>query len=234
MVTIDFPELNLKPESIVLDAGCGSGRHLRALAKIPQLKIVGIDRNDVELNETLKSIKNMPDALSDNYLITRADINRLPFDSASFDCVICSEVLEHIPEHEGALRELVRVLKPQGDLVVSVPRYFAEKICWLISAAYYNEDGGHIRIYKKKKLQKMLARQGIKCWKINYKHALHAPYWWLKCLVGLKNERNVIIRYYKKFLEWDIMSKPRAIRALEGILNPVIGKSIVFYLKKVN
>jgi ubiquinone/menaquinone biosynthesis C-methylase UbiE len=233
MVTVDIPDLELEPHSLVLDAGCGSGRHLRALAKIPGLKIVGIDRNIAELSDALKSIRNMPDALSDNYLVTRADVNRLPFDSASFDCVICSEVLEHIPEHEAAVGELVRVLKPQGNLVVSVPRYFSERICWLISNAYYNEDGGHIRIYKKKKLQKMLARQGISCWKINYKHALHAPYWWLKCIVGLKNETHWLIRSYKKFLEWDIMSKPRAVRILEELLNPIIGKSIVFYFKKV-
>jgi len=126
----------------------------------------------------------------------------------------------------------VRILKPQGDLVVSVPRYFSERICWLISPAYSSEDGGHIRIYKKKKLQNMLANQGTKCWKINYKHALHAPYWWLKCMVGLKNEKNVFIRYYKKFLEWDIMCKPQLVRFVEELLNPIIGKSIVFYLKK--
>ena len=205
MVTVDFHKLKLKPHSLVLDAGCGNGRHLRALAKLPNLKIIGIDRNGSDLNDALTGLKNMPDALSDNYLVSCADIKNLPFASASFDCVICSEVLEHIPEHENALKELVRILKPQGDLVVSVPRYFSEKICWLISPAYYNEEGGHVRIYKKKNLQKMLANQGVKCWKINYKHALHAPYWWLKCLVGLKNEKNVFIRYYKKFLEWDIM-----------------------------
>ena len=232
MVTVDFHELKLRPHSLILDAGCGSGRHLRALAKLPDLKIIGIDRNGSDLNDALTALKNMPDALSDNYLVSCADIKNLPFASASFDCVICSEVLEHIPEHENALKELVRILKPQGDLVVSVPRYFTEKICWLISTAYYNEEGGHVRIYKKKKLQKMLANQGVKCWKINYKHALHAPYWWLKCLVGLKNEKNVFIRYYKKFLEWDIMSKPRSVRVMESILNPLIGKSIVFYLKK--
>ena len=232
MVTVDFHELKLRPHSLILDAGCGSGRHLRALAKLPDLKIIGIDRNGSDLNDALTALKNMPDALSDNYLVSCADIKNLPFASASFDCVICSEVLEHIPEHENALKELVRILKPQGDLVVSVPRYFTEKICWLISTAYYNEEGGHVRIYKKKKLQKMLANQGVKCWKINYKHALHAPYWWLKCLVGLKNEKNVFIRYYKKFLEWDIMSKPRSVRVIESILNPLIGKSIVFYLKK--
>ena len=165
MVTVDFNKLRLKPKSLILDACCGNGRHLRALAKLPDLK------------DALTALKNMPDAVSDDYLVSRADIKNLPFASASFDCVICSEVLEHIPEHESALKELVRIIKPQGDLVISVLRYFSERICWLISTAYYSEEGGHIRIYKKKKLQKMLANQGIKCWKIKYKHALHAPYW---------------------------------------------------------
>lgn len=232
MVTVDFHELRLKPGSVVLDAGCGSGRHLRALAKLPGLKIVGIDRSAKDVADALAGLKNMPDALSFDYQVLAADINALPFADASFDCVICSEVLEHIPEHEKALSELVRVLKPQGHLVVSVPRYFSEKICWLISYAYHSEEGGHIRIYKKKHLRRMLDRQGITCWKINYKHALHAPYWWLKCLVGVKNEKNILIRFYKKFLEWDIMSKPRAVRMLEEALNPLIGKSIVFYLRK--
>ncbi|MEE9913482.1 MAG: class I SAM-dependent methyltransferase [Deltaproteobacteria bacterium] len=232
MVTVDFHELNLKPGARVLDAGCGSGRHLRGLAKLPGLKIFGIDRNARDVADALDGLKNMPDALSCDYRVETADINALPFDDAFFDCVICSEVLEHVPEHEQALSELVRVLKPKGHLVVSVPRYFSEKICWLISRAYHNEEGGHIRIYKKRTLRRMLDRQGITCWKINYKHALHAPYWWLKCLVGLKNEKNILIRFYKKFLEWDIMSKPKAVRMLEQILNPLIGKSIVFYLKK--
>ncbi len=232
MLTVDFHELNLKPHSLVLDAGCGTGRHLRALAKLPDLKIVGIDRNNADLNDALTSLKNMPDALSGNYLVTRADINKLPFDSASFDCVICSEVLEHIPQHEEALKELVRVLKPQGSLVISVPRYFSERICWFISRAYCNDDGGHVRIYKKKQLQKMLNTHGFMCWKINYKHALHVPYWWIKCLVGHKNEKNWLVKYYRKFLEWDIMKKPLLVRKLEEFLNPVMGKSIVFYLKK--
>jgi ubiquinone/menaquinone biosynthesis C-methylase UbiE len=232
MVTVDFHELKLKPGSLVLDAGCGSGRHLRALAKLPNLKIIGIDRNQADLNDALTSLKNMPDALSDNYLVTRADINKLPFAKDFFDCVICSEVLEHIPQHEEALKELVRVLKPQGSLVVSVPRYFPEKICWFISRAYSNDEGGHVRIYKKKKLQKMLNKHGFSCWKINYKHALHVPYWWIRCLAGHKNEKNWLVKQYKKFLEWDIMRKPFLVRSLEEFLNPVMGKSIVFYLKK--
>jgi 2-polyprenyl-3-methyl-5-hydroxy-6-metoxy-1,4-benzoquinol methylase len=233
MVTVDLHELNLKPLDVVLDAGCGLGRHLRHLARMPGLKIFGIDKNAWALRETAKSLDAMPDAVSRDYLVSIADINRLPFADASFDCIICSEVLEHIPDHQQAIRELNRILKPQGILVVSVPRYFTERICWLISKEYYHEEGGHIRIYKKKQLYRMLTGRGFVCWKINYKHALHSPYWWLKCLVGLKNENNFFVRNYRKFLEWDIMKKPPLVRKVEELLNPLLGKSIVYYLKKV-
>jgi ubiquinone/menaquinone biosynthesis C-methylase UbiE len=232
MVTIDLNELNLKPHDVVLDAGCGLGRHLRHLARMPELKIFGIDKNTWALTETAKSVATMPDAQSKDYLFSIADITKLPFADSSFDCVICSEVMEHIPDHEKALKELDRILKPQGTLAVSVPRFFTERICWFISWDYHNEEGGHIRIYKKKQLREMLTRQGFKCWKINYKHALHSPYWWLKCLVGLKKEDHPLVKYYRKFLEWDIMKKPRLVRMLEDFLNPIMGKSVVYYLKK--
>lgn len=232
MVTVDFHELKLKPGAVVLDAGCGSGRHLRALARLPGLKIYGVDRNSSDIRDAQKALQEMTDALSPDSFVMCADITGLPFDGETFDCVICSEVLEHIPEHGAALKELVRVLKPKGTLVVSVPRYFSERICWLISPQYSSDEGGHIRIYKKKKLQKMLNAHDLHCWKINYKHALHAPYWWLKCLVGIKNEDNILVRLYHKFLVWDMFCKPRGVRVLEEALNPLIGKSIVFYLRK--
>jgi SAM-dependent methyltransferase len=232
MITIDFHELKLKKGSVVLDAGCGSGRHLRGLAKLPGLKIVGIDRNAADVDAAIKTLNEMPDALSRDFSVTCADITHLPFEDETFDCVICSEVLEHIPEHKDAVRELVRVLKPKGALVVSVPRYFSERICWLISPEYSKDEGGHIRIYRKRRLKRMLTRQGLRCWKINYKHALHAPYWWLKCLVGTKNDDNVFVKKYHKFLVWDMFCKPKGVRFLEEALNPLIGKSIVFYLRK--
>ena len=230
--TVDFHELDLRPGFRVLDAGCVTGSHLRALVNIAGLEVVGVDARSKEVDEALKVLKVSPDVLCDDYFVTCADITRLPFPDEHFDCVICSEVLEHIPDHETAAKELVRVLKPKGSLVVSVPRYFSERVCWMISSDYSNDEGGHIRIYRKKKLHKMLTGQGMSCWKINYKHALHAPYWWLKCLVGIKNEENIFVRMYHKFLVWDLFSKPKTVRILEEALNPLIGKSIVFYMRK--
>jgi len=232
MFTVDINKLNLKPNDFVLDAGCGLGRHLRHLARIPGLKIFGIDKDTWALRETGKAMESQTDALSKDYLVSIADINKLPFADASFDCIICSEVLEHIPDHKNAIKELDRILKPQGTLAVSVPRYFAERICWFISRDYHNNEGGHIRIYRNKQIRKLLTNQGFKCWEINYKHALHSPYWWLKCLVGVKNEEHRLVKLYKKFLEWDIMKKPRPVRMVEELLNPLLGKSIVYYLKK--
>jgi len=115
MVTVDFYELKLKPGFAVLDAGCGSGRHLRALARLPGLKIVGVDRNPSDVDAAVKALGEMPDAVSRDFSVTCADITRLPFAGESFDCVICSEVLEHIPAHEAALKELIR----QGDRLVT-------------------------------------------------------------------------------------------------------------------
>ena len=89
MITVDFHDLKLKPGFVVLDAGCGSGRHLRALAKLPGLKIVGVDRNQKDVDEAVKALKEMPDALSTDCSVMCADITRLPFPADYFDCVIC-------------------------------------------------------------------------------------------------------------------------------------------------
>ncbi len=69
-----------------------------------------------------------------------------------------------------------------------------------------------MRIYKKDKVLNMLKTYGFKCWKINYKHALHVPYWWIKCLVGYKNESNLLVKYYKSFWNGILCINPFLVR----------------------
>jgi hypothetical protein len=101
-----------------------------------------------------------------------------------------------------------------------------------LSAAYHEVEGGHVRIYRKRQLRGRLHRVGLQQIASHYAHALHAPYWWLRCLVGVHDDDHRATKLYHRFLVWDMMTAPRSSRSLERALNPVIGKSLVCYLRK--
>ncbi len=234
MITVDLDRLSIRPGARILDVGCGSGRHTARAHRCPGGLVVGVDLNRDDL-EQARSRLDFHDSLGDHgggaWGLSEGDVLHLPFRSRSFDVVICSEVLEHIPDHEAAASELLRVLKPGGDLVVSAPRRFPERICWILSDEYSHEEGGHIRIYTKKELLGLFAPFGMKPWCAHHAHALHTPYWWLKCLAGLSRDAHPLVRLYHRILVWDMMKHPPVTRLLERLLNPVLGKSIVIYFK---
>lgn len=232
MLTVDFSHVTLTPGMCVLDAGCGSGRHLCAAFRRPGIGVVGVDLNQDDLHLAKGFLSDLSRNSDCGWLLSRADVTSLPFCDAVFDVVVCSEVLEHISDIRNAARELLRVLKPQGDLIVTVPRFMPERICWLLSREYYNEPGGHIRIFRKKELLSLFEEAGARCRFVRYRHGLHAPFWWLKCLVGHKNEKFPLVKAYRRFLEWDIIHHPPLTTLLDRFLNPLIGKSLVLYLQK--
>ena len=168
-----------------------------------------------------------------NWVVTRPISSNLPFADGSFDVVVCSEVLEHHRGQPGRRsRNWCASSSPGGIWSSRCRASWPERICWALSRAYHREPGGHIRIYRKGELMSLLEEAGTRCWRIRYRHGLHAPYWWLRCLVGHKNERSPPVRLYRQFLEWDIMRHPPLTAMMDRILNPLIGKSIIFYLKK--
>ena len=63
-------------------------------------------------------------------------------------------------------------------------------------------------------------------------HGLHAPYWWLKCAVGVTNDGNPLVKAYHSLLVWDMVKQPLATRVAERVLQPLVGKSLVVYLRK--
>ncbi len=234
MLTIDFSRLSIKSGYRILDIGCGSGRHTCAAAEFSRVTVIGIDINPDRVSAAKKRLEfHENTGLSDGcWNVLVADINRLPFGDNLFDLVICAEVLEHIADQKGAVYEVVRVLKPGMDAAVSVPRYWPEKICWRLSEEYRNTKNGHIRIYNKKNLINLLERAGLKPWGTHWAHSLHTPYWWLKCIVGPSREDSRLVNLYHRFLTWDIMKRPAITLFLDRLLNPVLGKSTVLYLKK--
>jgi SAM-dependent methyltransferase len=237
MITVDFNRLDIQPGFKILDIGCGAGRHTCAAYQCHNVTAIGADINFTDVVEAKDRLK-LHDLLGEHaggaWGLSVADMTGLPFKNNYFDLVICSEVMEHIPEHETAVKEVVRVLKPGNNLVISVPRYWPERICWALSEDYGNSNRGHIRIYKSKALITLLESFGLKKWAVHYAHSLHTPFWWLKCLVGPARENATLVNLYHRFLIWDIMKQPSSTRFLDDLLNPILGKSIVVYLKKAS
>jgi SAM-dependent methyltransferase len=237
MLTVDLRRLGVRRGQWVLDAGCGGGRHAFAAYRLGA-KVVALDLDGEAVAQARHILASMdPQEQEDGalFLCLRADLLRLPFPDGLFHRIICAETLEHVPDDAQAMAELVRVLRPGGRLAVTVPRYWPEKVCWALSPPYRRQPGGHVRIYKGHQLAGAFQKLGLRLIGRHYAHALHSPYWWLRCLMGhlqQDGQEPLPIRLYHQLLVWDICHPHSPLRWLEEALNPIMGKSLVLYFQK--
>jgi SAM-dependent methyltransferase len=235
MLTVDFDRLGIGPGTTVIDVGCGAGRHAFEAYR-RGADVVAFDQDEAELGSVNAILRAMaetgeaPETASAK--VIRGDALNLPYADETFDCVIASEILEHIPADDAAIAELVRVLKAGGTLAVSVPRWLPERVCWLLSEEYHSNEGGHVRIYRASELRDKITGRGMELAHTHHAHALHSPFWWLKCAVGVSKTDHPAVTTYHKLLVWDLMQRPRITRMAETVLNPLVGKSVAIYFTK--
>ncbi len=228
--TIDLSILDVQPKDLILDVGCGVGRHTISVALHTEVTAIGLDISRQDLQTARQRWEEFGVAGACHFI--RSSALKLPFEDHAFDKIICSEVLEHIDDYPAVLAELYRVLKPGGRLAVSVPRFIPEWICWQLSEAYHNVPGGHIRIFRSSTLKQAVEKLGLHRTHRHWAHALHVPYWWLRCAFWRQGDQAWAPRTYHKLLVWDLLSQPRLTRVAERLLNPLMGKSIVMYFTR--
>lgn len=235
MLTVDFDRLRVGRGTRFIDVGAGAGRHsFEALRR--GAHVTAFDMDEVEL----KGVEGMFAAMElegevppgGTGEIEVGTILDMPYEDGSFDVVLASEILEHVPEDVQAISELTRILAPGGTLAVTVPRWLPEAVCWALSDEYHANEGGHIRIYKADELRAKLEATGLQFTHQAHAHALHAPYWWIKCAVGVERDQHPLVRGYHQLLVWDMMKAPRTTRWAEKALNPLVGKSVALYFQK--
>jgi len=234
MKTVDFNRLPLAAGDTILDLGCGEGRHVISAYVEADVHSIGVDLSLDDLKTTRERFADYaePDNEAKSFGLSSASALALPFADNTFDKIICSEVLEHIPDYRSALREIERVLKPGGLFCASVPRRWPERICWALSEGYYRVPGGHLRIFRGSELRSEIECLGFKHYYRHWAHALHVPFWWLKCLFWSHRDTNWLVKQYHRLLVWDLMENPALTRILEKSMNPIMGKSVVMYFRK--
>jgi SAM-dependent methyltransferase len=235
LLTVDFSRFPVQAGDLVLDLGCGAGRHaFEAYRRGARVIAADLDHGE------LPPVRGMFGAMRSGGesgpgacgAAVAADATRLPFPDGAFDVVIAAEILEHLPGDAAALAEVARVLRPGGRLAVTVPAWLPERVCWALSREYHEVPGGHVRIFTRAELAGKLASAGLVPGERHHAHGLHSAYWWLKCAVGVHDDDHRLVRAYHRLLVWDIMRGPALTRLAEAALNPVIGKSLVVYAAK--
>lgn len=156
----------IKPRKL-LDAGCGRGFYVKLLTYLSFPKeIAGIDISDTYLKKAAHITEG-----DKRVQLKQGSVYELPYEDNYFDCVISSEVLEHLDDDDIAVKELYRVLKPDGTLVVTVPHkrfpFLWDPLNWILMKilhTHINKNiwwlagiwADHERLYEKNQLEKLL------------------------------------------------------------------------------
>lgn len=169
LTIIDY--LQITDDDVIFDAGCGEGFYVMLLSHLTKAHIVAMDGNP-------KLIENAKRWVGSNPRVTWQvrDLIDLPFPDNTFSKIICSEVLEHLPDPVATLRELRRVLKDDGVLAITVPnrRYplLFDPFNWMrehLDLGHFSSQnewlGGlwanHLRLYTSEELTKHITAAGF-------------------------------------------------------------------------
>jgi SAM-dependent methyltransferase len=230
LLTVDLARLELRPGELLLDAGCGEGRHCYGALE-RGTRVVGLDLDLASLRPAVGGLRTRGRELGSLGEMIQGNTFALPFRNASFDAVICSEVMEHVHDYTAAARELARVTRPGGRVAVTIPTATSENLYLRVGDDYFESLGGHIRIFRPRQLAEGLARAGLATVGVGFAHALHTPYWLLRSLAGLpRADENRLVCAYRRFLIRATASPGMA--RLEGVLNYCFPKSLILYAEK--
>lgn len=167
----------------LLDVGCGNGA-LLGLAGGRYEQMYGCDLAEKALREV--SLRGMKTACAD------LNVGALPYKDNTFDCVTCLEVIEHVVDPLRLLRELHRVLRPQGRLVMTTPniRYFRNVLKLIVEGRFPHTTtdtfvwgGGHLHYFTRNDLAQLFGEAGFVRWQFVVNTGQFARSWKRRLLV---------------------------------------------------
>jgi SAM-dependent methyltransferase len=203
----------------VLDAGCGTGGFIKRLkVRYPKWTFTGLDYSAVACDLARQRTAET---------IVQGSILELPFADQSFDAVVTADVLYHLPDDSVALKEIYRVLKPGGIIVMNLPAHR-----WLWS--YHDVAVAGLRRYTRREVKQKLVAVGFKVNFCTHWNTLLLPLIILKRKVMAAPKEGSDVKTYSPLLEWFcgiLLSIERAALSL-GIRLP-LGSSVLAVARKM-
>jgi SAM-dependent methyltransferase len=147
----------LKPDPIIVDIGCGTGATASALGRVG--RVVGVDFSPLALKACASR------GLSE---LLRAKAEAIPLATGSVDAIVATDILEHLDDDLAALTEFRRVLKPGGQVVMTVPAY---QFLW----SEHDLALMHRRRYVAAQIGELAARAGFRRVRLGYALSLLFP-----------------------------------------------------------
>ncbi|MGQ9849435.1 MAG: methyltransferase domain-containing protein [Aggregatilineaceae bacterium] len=156
-------------EARILDCACGRGFYLNMYRYVSRCALVGLELDAEIIRKAQRNVGHLP-----GITLTRGNIYALPFPADYFDGVILSEILEHIEDDVAGLREVWRVLKPDGVVAITVPHanypFLWDPINWTLERVFHTHIrrgplagiwANHVRLYRREQLRAAVEQAGF-------------------------------------------------------------------------
>jgi ubiquinone/menaquinone biosynthesis C-methylase UbiE len=149
-----FDALELEADDRLLDVGCGSGAAVRRAAPVVS-RAVGVDLSPAMIERAQQLAAGL-----DGVEFHVAESSDLPFEDGSFTAVLCTTSFHHYPDPAASVREMARVLAPEGRLLIGDPssdRWEAR----LADVLLRRFDESHVRLYRASELAAFMYGAGL-------------------------------------------------------------------------
>jgi ubiquinone/menaquinone biosynthesis C-methylase UbiE len=167
-------------DDTVVDVGCGDGALIHFCARLGA-EVIFIDRDEAALAKTTAKIEASG---ARAHRAIQSDCNPIPLEDNSGDLVICTEVLEHVPDPQVFLQELIRVTRPGGQLLITVPDSRSEQFVAATAPPQYFMEPNHIRIFTAEQFRELVKSAGLEIESQQFVGCFWSIYWplsWLTC-----------------------------------------------------
>lgn len=160
----------------ILEVGCGHGHFGKLLKEAQSAHVTGIDISPDAIRVAANNL--------DRTIVINLGVDSLPFEKDEFDCIICNDVLEHLVDPWHVLAELTHSLKPEGEVVASIPNIRHHKVLRpLIWPGDWNYaeigilDRTHLRFFTRNTIIKLFESSGLQVKLINGINPRKFPFW---------------------------------------------------------